>query len=109
MNALAGTQGAIALLLLLLGTACASVPYEYSNQPETERTLKLAPGEDQFERGRPHRFLDGIGHYVISLPSKLLLLNWHVDKHDISPATEAAMRDYLHANGMENVKVRLKA
>jgi len=101
------------LVVLLLGsvvalsTGCAQVPYEPGYQIEVHDTLRLEPGEPQFERGEPHRFIDGLGHYVVSLPSKLLLWNWDVDNHDISLRTEAALRTYLRENGLDNVKVRL--
>jgi hypothetical protein len=98
---------AAVLLLALLCSACVSTPYEYSHDVDGELTLKLRDGEAQIERGVPNAFLDGIGHYVISLPSKILLLRWNVNDHDISPETEAALRVYLHENGLYNVKVRL--
>jgi hypothetical protein len=69
--------------------------------------MLLRAGESQIERGRPVAFLDGVGHYVVSLPSKLILWNWEVDRHRISPETEAALVRYLEANGLQNVKVRL--
>jgi len=101
-------RGLAAVALLgLLSTACVSAPYEYSRDVDGELTLQLRDGESQIERGVPNAFLDGIGHYVISLPSKILLLRWNVNNHDISPETEAALRAYLHANGLYNVKVRL--
>lgn len=90
-----------------LGLGCISTPYEYSRDVDGPYTLRLRPGEAQIERGRPNAFLDGIGHYVISLPSKILLLHWNVNNHDISPETEAALRVYLAENDLDNVKVRL--
>jgi len=90
----------------VLGAGCASAPYDYSRDVDGPLTLKLARGEDQIERGRPNAFLDGIGHYVISLPSKILLLRWDVNDHDVSFETEAALRAYLAANDLQNVKVR---
>ena len=100
------TRAGILLLALSLA-ACATVPYERGRDLEGEETLKLAESEPQIERGRPHRLLDGMGHYVFSLPSKLLLLSWSVDNHDISEGTEAAIVSYLEENGLQNVKVRL--
>jgi NAD(P)-dependent dehydrogenase (short-subunit alcohol dehydrogenase family) len=103
------TMRRIGILLLpcSLALACASAPYPYGSDLETELTLPLRPGEGQIERGRPHRLVDGLGHYLFSLPSKLLLLDWKVDNHDISTETEAGLREYLDANGLCNVKVRL--
>ena len=97
-------------ILLLLGTfalACASTPYPYGRDLETDLSLKLRSGEEQIERGRPHKLIDGVGHYLFSLPAKLLLIDWRVDNHDISAGTEASLLEYLDANGLCNVKVRL--
>ena len=98
------------LLLLLMAMAvsgCATIPYRYDMKIERDDTLQLRPGEQQIERGHPNKFLDGAGHYVVSLPSKLILWNWNVDKHKISPETEEAIKRYLAENGLNNVKVRL--
>ena len=95
------------LLAAVLGLGCVSEPYEYSRDVDGELTLGLRPGEEQIERGRPNAFLDGIGHYLISLPSKILLLHWNVNNHRISPETEAALRVYLEENDLASVKVRL--
>lgn len=83
------------------------VPYEYGVALENGGVLKLAPGEPQVERGEPEEFLDWIGHNVISLPSKLILWNWDVANHNISPETEEILKEYLADNGLHNVKVRL--
>jgi hypothetical protein len=91
----------------LLAAGCISTAYEFSQDVDGEHTLRLRPGEPQIERGEPNAFLDGIGHYVISLPSKILLLRWNVNNHTISPETEAALRAYLHDDDLHNVKVRL--
>lgn len=62
----------LALAVALLA-GCAHVPYCPGRNIEMANTLQLAPGEPQFERGRRVALLDGTGHYVISLPSKLIL------------------------------------
>ncbi len=90
-----------------VGTGCATEPYEFRRPYEEPGTLLLAADEPQVERGRRHRFLDGLGHYLLSLPSKILLIDWRVDNHDVSPETEAALLRYLHANGLHDVKVRI--
>jgi hypothetical protein len=95
----------IALWATLL-TACASGPYHFGAELETERTLHLEAGEAQIERGRPDAFLDTVGN-IVSLPVKLLLWNRRVDNHRISEETERAVEQYLADNGLANVKVRL--
>ncbi len=97
----------ITLALALVLGGCASGPYVYGEGLEGPHTLLLREGEPQVERGRPHAVVDGLGHYLFSLPTKLLLLDWKVDNHDVSPETEAAIRQYLADNELDNVKVRI--
>jgi hypothetical protein len=87
--------------------ACARVPYPYTSYAEKPDTLRLREGEPQIARGEPVPVVDALGHYVFSLPSKLLLWNWRVDNHRISPETEETVAAYLKANGLRQVKVRL--
>ena len=95
------------ILVLCLIAGCATIPYEYGEEIENELTYKLRDEEPQIERGRPVAFVDGLGHYVLSLPGKLILWNWKVDNHDISPETEEKLKQYLAENDLHNVKVRL--
>ena len=95
------------LVAALLATGCATTPYALPTHGETELTLKLREGEPQFERGEPNKWVDGFGHYFFSLFSKLILLNWKVNNHDVSPEIELALQRYLHLNGLCNTKVRL--
>lgn len=98
---------AMSALILLCTLACAKTPYVVHPQIEQPDTLQLRPSEVQIERGRPHRLLDGLGHYLFSLPAKLVLFNWDVENHDISPETEAILREYLAHNNLHAVKIRL--
>jgi len=94
---------AAALLSLLWG--CATTPYVRS--ADGPNALAFRDGEPRIERGRPNRFVDGLGHYLFSLPVKLLLWSWHVENHDVSPETEAALLEYLDGNGLCRVKLRI--
>ena len=94
------------VLGILFSTGCATVPYSYG-VPEGRRSQTVMDHRGQIERGRPHGFVDGLGHYFFSLPSKLILWNWRVDNHKILPHTESTIVDYLEANGLSSVKVRL--
>jgi len=96
-----------ALALLGFLPACATVPYHYGSDRENVEFKQIRPAETQIDRGRPVAFVDGAGHYVVSLPTKLILLNWQVDNHRISSETESVLTDYLKANGLTGVKVRL--
>ena len=59
-----------------------------------------------FVRGQPNVVLDGVG-WVAGIPSKILLFNRNVDNHEVSPETENALQEYLVANGLDDVKVRV--
>ncbi len=50
--------------------------------------------------------LDAIG-WVLGIPSKILMLNYAVNNHNISLNTEIEIESYLAANGLNKVKVRL--
>lgn len=106
-RAWAGRLTGVVLVSLLTG--CASLPYRAGPPPlEGERTLRLRPGEPQFERGRPYKVLDASDWiWPGSWLGKLILWNARVDSHEISTNTEAVLRDYLAVNELSNVKVRL--
>lgn len=92
--------------LLLFG--CASAPEIY--HPTEERYVKdqieMADGSPQLERGRPVAVLDGFNHYVLSLPTKLLLLNWRIQDHALSERNERILERYLELNQLHSVKIR---
>jgi hypothetical protein len=98
---------AVSILILAVIGGCANVPYEYGAGLEGSDVLKLAPDESQIERGKPHGLLDWVGHNIVSLPSKIILLNWSVDNHNISTETEEILKQYLADNDLRNVKVHL--
>jgi len=95
------------VLLLLLAGGCATVPYQYGAARESV-SVPYPEGTDvQIDRGRPLPLLDGAGHYVVSLPTKLMLLDWQVDNHRFSPETEEVLTGYLADNHLSEVKVRV--
>ncbi len=94
-------------LLLIVLSGCAQIPYEYGKNIEDKYTLRLSPKEEQIERGNPNKWIDGFGHYLFSLPSKLILWNWNVCNHKIDEETEIKMAKYLEDNDLHYVKVRL--
>ncbi len=87
--------------------SCASLPYTPHPATEDPLGVKLRVEEPQIERGRPHKLIDGLGHYLFSLPSKLVLWNWSIENHSISAETEEALKKYLADNNLVDVKVRL--
>jgi hypothetical protein len=68
---------------------------------------KMTGDEPQISRGDPNAVADSLGHYLFSLPEKLVLWNWKMGNHDISPETEQQIREYLDRNDLREVKVRL--
>jgi hypothetical protein len=99
-------HGVISTVWLTAALGCASTPYVATTAAD-DATLALRPGETRVERGRPQVFVDGLGHYLFSLPVKLALLSWHVENHDVSPETETALLEYLDENQLCRVKVRI--
>jgi hypothetical protein len=63
-------------------------------------------GEPQMERGTSRPIIDGFG-WVWGIPSKLMLWNRKVENHSVSPETESLLADYMEANGLSDIKVRL--
>jgi hypothetical protein len=78
----------------------------YREKP-VKSPIRSAPPEQQIIRGRENIILDGLGHYVLSLPFKLILWNWQVDRHKLSEENEKDLATYLAVNEMDTVQVRL--
>lgn len=97
-------------LLLLLTSACATVPYRRGVSFQDPRLPSAPLGPDQIVRGKPNRFLDASDWvWPGSLLGKLILWDRRVDSHEIGPETEAVIARYLDANELGHVKVRLNA
>lgn len=66
------------------------------------------PSHPQIERGRPVWVLDTLGN-ILSIPQKIILWNWRVDRHRVSPKTEQALQGFLdeHRAEVGDVKVRV--
>lgn len=79
----------------------------YYRRAEIKKPFRSAPAEPQFVRGRKNLVIDKLGHYVFSLPSKIILWNWSVDNHDISEENEEIFRQYMDANSLDTTLVRL--
>ena len=95
----------VVLLALSAISACAKAPYKPRGDvfPNPEPFVD----EPQISRGEPNVVADSLGHYLFSLPEKLVLWNWKMGNHDISPETEEVIRQYLERNDLKEVKVRL--
>lgn len=100
----------IALVLLLVSfcqTGCASRSYSFGTASRYYTSHELASITDQqIERGKPRRFVDGFG-WVWGIPSKIILWDRRMENHDIDARTEAEVMAYLQDNELSTVKVRL--
>lgn len=96
---------ALVVASFLLSSACAKAPYRPSGDlyPNPEPFVD----EPQISRGEPNTIADGLGNYLFSLPEKLILWNWKMGRHNISPETEESIQAYLDRNQLREVKVRL--
>ncbi|MGE4158151.1 MAG: hypothetical protein AB7F75_03555 [Planctomycetota bacterium] len=95
----------ILLVLVLVATACDR--REFIPATEIGMTPHLEAGELPIEYGEPYWFLDSLGHYFFSFPSKLIFLNGKVCNHHINPRTVERLENYLKANNLTHVKVRV--
>ena len=104
----------IALLLTtasaapLVAPGCARQrPYSLGAASQYHTSPKLvAMTTPQIERGTPRPVLDSVG-WVIGIPGKIVLWDRRIDNHRVSPATERAVSEYLAANELNGVKVRV--
>jgi hypothetical protein len=85
-----------------------SGPYRHGQhaQYKTSSRALLEDNEPQIERGEARPILDSVGN-IVGIPSKIMLWNRRVDNHDVSDETEAKLANYLAANELIDVKVRV--
>lgn len=60
----------------------------------------------EVQRGRPQRFVDGVG-WVMGIPKKILLWNHRIENHSVSPETEHQIVAFLDAQGLDETCVRI--
>jgi hypothetical protein len=104
-----------ALCGLLLAVGCSSAPpqqYKYSTWygdiwPRENERPNYEQIEANFTSGQPVWVVDNLGHYVFSIPGKLLLWDRRVGDHKVSAETAEQVRVYLIGNDLCKVKVRL--
>jgi len=109
--------GMLALAAILSAAGCSSPPGPYKFSKQYRRVYfqrverKEAPRFDlslrQTEQGRDLWLLDKTGHCLISLPGKLLLWNTRVGCHDVSDENVSILQEYLWANDLDRVKIRV--
>ncbi|NCC52244.1 MAG: hypothetical protein EOM20_13645 [Spartobacteria bacterium] len=100
----------LAVLLVFSVSGCATKPYRIGSPINYIEGYVMPEGEPQIVYGRPNGFLDASGWiWPGSLMSKLILWNYKVDSHKISPETVEILEEYLDLNDLRNVKVRINA
>lgn len=99
------------LILSALAAAvsgCLSAPeiYEPTERYYVERQRDVPPAVPQIEVGRPNLLLDGLNHYLLSLPTKIILLNGRALDHRLEQKDRDILERYLAINQMVTVKIR---
>ncbi len=102
-----------AMFLLLAG--CSGTPPKTYVFSKTYKRYMIErqefPGFDRdappIEQGEPVAIVDGLGHYLFSIPGKLLLLNARVGNHRFSNENRLLIHQYLLDNDLNRVKVRI--
>ncbi len=96
-----------AIVIVMLSSAgCAVLSPRAIDTTHLSESIELLDDEPIIQRGEPRPVLDAIG-WTFGIPSKLLLWDRRVENHRIGPETEAAMAEYLAANQLSTVRVRL--
>ncbi|MBI3526337.1 MAG: hypothetical protein HY067_00015 [Betaproteobacteria bacterium] len=93
---------------MLTAAGCASAPeiYHPTARYYVGKQLPIDDGSPQIETGKPNLIIDGLNHYLISLPTKLLLLNWQALDHKFPDHSRALLEKYLEMNQLRSVKIR---
>ena len=99
------SRTALCLAILLVGCNPPTI-YRVAPPKGEPPTHGWTEADPQMAFGRPAPFVDALGHYVFSLPTKLILWNWRACNHRISPETAAVMAECLRVNQLAKVKVR---
>ncbi|HEY4311576.1 MAG TPA: hypothetical protein VGN12_19170 [Pirellulales bacterium] len=90
--------------LALLATAgCATAPYTYGHFHDgmaDEQQNETA----SVEYGKPNKTLDTIGK-IVGFPAKILPMNSKINDHEITPATEKKLQEYLARNDLTDIAV----
>jgi len=101
------SAGIIAATLL---SGCANLPYRYGRTDDYINPVPLGADEEQIVQSTPNKFLDASDWFWPgSLFSKLILWNKDVDSHQFSQETEDILQEYLLANNLTDVKVRINS
>jgi len=94
-------------VLILLGLTVQSLSYGEDN-PSDMVGNNVWEKEPQIEIGTPNLVVDSLGN-LVSLPKKIIFLNWKIDSHSMGPETKEAIEKYIQKNPryMYDTKVRV--
>jgi hypothetical protein len=95
-----------ASLICAAGCVQTGAPYWPTEPYQVERQLPIEDAGPRIEEGRPIAWLDGLNHYVFSLPTKLVLWNWQALDHRLPEESSTLLSHYSDLNGLYTVKVR---
>jgi hypothetical protein len=95
---------ATAILVALPG--CAVLSPRSIEATQWIESPELLDEQPAIQRGERRPVIDAVG-WVFGIPSKILLWDRRVENHHISPETELAIAEYLAANHLQTVRVRL--
>lgn len=94
------------IFLPLFAIGCSSLHPKAIESERIYAAPELVGSGPQVQRGEPRKVIDAVG-WVLGAPSKILLWDRRVDNHNVGHETEAAIVNYLDANGLDTVRVRV--
>lgn len=95
----------LVMFVMLSGCRILS-PKSIDNSKQTIAPELIQANIEPIERGQERPIIDGVG-WVVGIPSKILLWDHRIDNHRIGVETEREVAEYLQANQLHHVKVRL--
>ena len=93
----------LALIVGIVCSGCASVPYKCGNFHDTHDD---SPAEIAFEYGKPQKFLDDVA-WLTGIWSRVLTMNTRVNTHELSEENKEKLIAYLKVNELDDVLVRV--
>ncbi|OAI53147.1 hypothetical protein AYO47_00985 [Planctomyces sp. SCGC AG-212-M04] len=117
MHAVCALCRRLSLLAIVVFCGCAAGPYQVGHGWASNSAAAIAktgpateavgdPQPIEVAHGRRNVVIDGIG-WVFGIPGKLIYWDRRFENHDVSPATESAVVEYLACNHLEDVTVRV--
>ncbi len=96
----------VALASVVLLTGCTVLSPKAIKATPLIESPELLADQPAIQRGERRPIVDAVG-WTFGIPSKILLWDRRIENHKISPETEMAIAEYLAANHLQTVRVRL--